>query len=112
MYIRISDVFKNKNLRKLKLQKLNKERKTTFPQKYDWQLIKESNDDMVEDLLLFCISITKDLYKGAFYTNENGEYKIDEIDKENLELVLSELQQLNQMVTSIKNEKLQNNKLI
>ncbi len=84
-----------KNDNSLKIQRINKllklnDKDSTMNVCYDWMLFIENDDDddflnsPLKHLHLFCISITKDLLKNRFKTNEQGkilyDFDIDDID--------------------------------
>jgi len=83
-----------KEERKLKLLKLKNG--IDIPQLgYNWKITSENEEEFktrIEDLHLFCISITKNILRNTFYTNEDGIMKYEhniETDKtiENLDIL-------------------------
>lgn len=98
--------------RKSKIQKLFKSKKENIdiPLKYDWDLTTENEYESLEDLHLFCISITKDLLIDTFKTNEHGSltYDLSEFNEEERKFLIKSIKHLFNKIAIIKHKKKRN----
>ena len=73
-----------------------------IPIKYNWRLQAESENENVQDLHLFCLSIVQDLFEEKFKTNEKGEFTYDHMENFDTEYILDNLHELYSMISKQK----------
>ena len=82
----------SKEIRKAKLESIN-QKNVKWRIVYKWKVDRESEDEKIEDLHLFCISIVKDLLYNRFFTNENGKMTYENM-KDRYDGTLEDLENL------------------
>jgi hypothetical protein len=81
MYLHVKrKILSNQDKKNLKLLLTADETPVEIPIEYHWNLSREFEDEDLEDLHLFCLSIVKDLFEEKFTTNEKGAFTYENME--------------------------------